>query len=87
MYGDSATLHATAATSDDRLEYNLDTSDGHSGSAIYTYLDGVPAVLAVHYGPASGYNAGSRFRTSMWNDICTWIADVPSAFGTHALCH
>jgi V8-like Glu-specific endopeptidase len=32
MYGDSATLEWGAATSDDRLEYNLDTSDGHSGS-------------------------------------------------------
>ena len=87
MYADSATLLWSAATGDDRLEYDLDTSLGHSGSAIYTYLDGNPAVLAVHYGPNGGYNAGARFRTSMWNDVCTWIADVPSAFGTHALCN
>lgn len=89
MYGDSATLHAGAFTSDSRLEYDIDTSDGHSGSAIYTYLDGDPAVLAVHYGPNGNdtYNAGSRFRSSMWNDICTWIGDVPSAYGTHSLCH
>lgn len=90
MYADAAVLHAGAATSDDRLEYDLDTSDGHSGSAIYTYLDNVPAVLAVHYGPdynGTDYNAGARFRTSMWNDICTWIADVPSSFATHSLCN
>lgn len=89
MYGDSATLHAAAFTGDSRLEYDLDTSDGHSGSAIYTYLDGAPAVMAVHYGPNGdgSYNAGSRFRSSMWNDICTWIGDVPSAYATHSLCH
>jgi V8-like Glu-specific endopeptidase len=87
MYGDSATLHSGAATGDDRLEYNLDTSDGHSGSAIYTYLSGAPAVMAVHYGPSGSYNAGARFRTSMWNDICTWIADVPSSHATHSLCN
>jgi V8-like Glu-specific endopeptidase len=90
MYGDSASLHSGSATDDDRLEYNIDTNDGHSGSAIYTYLDGAPAVLAVHYGPdynGTTYNAGSRFRTSMWNDICTWIADVPSQFATHGLCN
>lgn len=87
MYGDSATLHSGAATSDDKLEYNLDTSDGHSGSAIYTYLDGSPAVMAVHFGPSGSYNGGARFRTSMWNDICTWIADVPSSHATHSLCH
>lgn len=87
MYGDSATLDGSAFTGDSRLEYNLDTSDGHSGSAVYTYLDGVPAVMAVHYGPGGVYNAGARFRTSMWNDICTWIADVPSSYGTHSLCN
>jgi V8-like Glu-specific endopeptidase len=87
MYGDSAGLDALAFTGDSRLEYNLDTSDGHSGSAIYTYLDGVPAVMAVHYGPGGVYNAGARFRTSMWNDVCTWIADVPSSYGTHSLCN
>jgi V8-like Glu-specific endopeptidase len=87
MYGDSASLHSGAATSEDRLEYDLDTSDGHSGSAIYTYLDGAPAVLAVHFGPSGSYNGGARFRTSMWNDICTWIADVPSSHATHALCN
>lgn len=54
---------------------------------IYTYLGGSPAVMAIHYGPSGNYNAGSRFRTSMWNDICTWIADVPSSYATHSLCN
>lgn len=84
MYGDSNTLHATAMTADDRLEYDIDTSMGHSGSSVYTYLDGVPAVIAVHYGATTKtHNAGSRMRPSMWNDLCTWIADVPSAYATH----
>jgi V8-like Glu-specific endopeptidase len=87
MYGDSAVLGVAAATADSRLEYDLDTSPGHSGSAVYTYLDGAPAVMAVHYGPQNGLNAGSRLRSSMWNDLCTWIAAVPSAYGTHSLCH
>jgi V8-like Glu-specific endopeptidase len=89
MYGDSASLHVGTFTGDSRLEYDLDTSDGHSGSAIYTYLDGAPAVMAVHYGPSpsNNYNAGARFRSTMWNDICTWIADVPSQYGTHGLCN
>ncbi len=87
MYGDTGSLGSAAFTSDGRLEYDIDTSDGHSGSALYTYLNGAPAVLAVHYGPANGLNAGARFRTSMWNDICTWIADVPSSHATHALCN
>ncbi|HVV86316.1 MAG TPA: trypsin-like serine protease [Kofleriaceae bacterium] len=89
MYGDSATLDGNAFTSDARLEYDIDTSDGHSGSSVYTYLGDSPAVMAVHYGPNgnSTRNAGSRFRSSMWNDVCTWIADVPSSYATHALCH
>jgi len=87
MYGDGATLLSSAYTASELLLYDLDTSDGHSGSAIYTYLGGDPAVLGVHWGPSSGYNAAARFRTSMWNDICTWIADVPSSFATHSLCN
>lgn len=87
MYADSTNLDYNAFTADARLDYDIDTSDGHSGSAIYTLLSGSPAIMAIHYGPDGSYNAGSRFRSSMWNDICTWIADVPSAYGTHSLCH
>jgi len=87
MYADDAILDTNAFTSDSRLDYAIDTSEGHSGSAVYTYVDGVPAILAIHYGPDGSYNAGARFRSSMWNDICTWIANVPSAYGTHTLCH
>lgn len=86
MYGDSATLSTLGVTGDGRLEYDLDTSDGHSGSAIYTYLDGVPAVLAVHYGPGNNWNAGARFRDTMWNDVCDWIGNADSAYATHSLC-
>lgn len=87
MYGDSSTLTVGSATADSLLQYDIDTSDGHSGSSVYTYLNGSPAVMAIHFGPSGNLNGGSRFRTSMWNDICTWIADVPSAYGTHGLCH
>ncbi len=86
MYGDAATLTASSFTNDSRLEYDLDTSDGHSGSAIYTYLDGAPAVLAVHYGPAGDRNAGARLRSSMYADLCSWIGLVDSAYAAHAAC-
>ena len=91
MYGgDSRTLGSNAFQSNELLQYDNDVSEGHSGSALFTTLSGSPAVMAVVTNGSVGQQAfGPRFRTSMWNDVCSWIANpsFQSAFGTHALCH
>lgn len=81
--------HATSVDVDmlsgDLLRYEQDISEGHSGSALYAYFDGVPAILAVvtHSDGVGTLGKGPRFRTSMWNDVCSWIGNKPSSFGSH----
>ncbi|HET9934214.1 MAG TPA: trypsin-like serine protease [Polyangiaceae bacterium] len=90
MYGHNRPLGSNAFTSDDLLRYDNDVSKGHSGSAIFTTVDDMPNVMAVVTHGVIGEQAlGPRFRTSMWNDVCSWIADpnFQSAFATHSLCH
>ncbi|GEM_PF-3684891 len=44
-------------------------------SAIWTYIGSSPAVLAVvNYGTIGEEAYGARFRQSMWDDVCSWIA-------------
>jgi len=88
MYGDGSSLFFNAATGNDLLQYDIDTQTGHSGSPVYHYLNGSPAVLAVHgYGVSGGYlNHGARFRSKMYNDICSWISIVDSYFAAHPNC-
>jgi V8-like Glu-specific endopeptidase len=90
MYGHNRTLGSNAFQSNDLLRYDNDVSKGHSGSALFTTLDGSPSVMAVVTHGSVGEQAyGPRFRTSMWNDVCSWIGDpnFQSDFATHSLCH
>lgn len=69
------------------LSFENDVSAGHSGGPVYAYFSGsnVPAILTVVSHGVLGSNArGPRFRTSMWNDICSWIGLKPSLHGSHA---
>jgi V8-like Glu-specific endopeptidase len=94
MYGHSDTLDSAAFRSDEQLEYDIDTTRAQSGSSVRYNLGGSNWVtLGVHYGCAGfggcggGRNRAARFRQNMWNDICGWIAEVPSTHGQHSLCN
>jgi V8-like Glu-specific endopeptidase len=91
MYGDVDVLDSNAYRSDEQLEYDIDTGPAQSGSSV---RDG-NNVMGVHWGcaafggcgPSSApRNHAARFRQSMWDDICSWIGEVDSAFGSHSLC-
>lgn len=90
MYGHGAWLDSNAFRSDELLEYDIDTIPAQSGSPIFQ--SSTNTILGVHSGCpgfggcGSSRNLGARFRTSMWNDVCSWIASVPSAHGSHGLC-
>lgn len=89
MYGDADSLESNAATNNHLLQYDIDTQTGHSGSPVYHYLGGSPAVLAVHGYGAGGslLNYGARFRGSMYNDVCSWIGNIDSAYAAHPNCN
>ncbi|MFK7887733.1 MAG: serine protease [Gammaproteobacteria bacterium] len=89
MYADSHSLAANAATGSHLLQYDIDTQKGHSGSPVYTYLGGKPAVLGVHAAAVGNgmLNHGARFRSSMYNDVCSWIGAIDSAFASHPNCN
>lgn len=89
MYGHGDFLDDDAYRSDDQLEYDIDTGPAQSGSSVWRNNN----VLGVHWGCAAfggcdgdERNRASRVRPSMWNDVCGWIGEVDSAFGSHALC-
>ncbi len=89
MYMDDGSIaFSDQVTNDDLLIFWEDVSWGHSGSPITTTTNNVLAV-ATHCPSAVYPNAcaGPRFRPSMWNDVCSWIAAVPSAYATHPLCN
>jgi V8-like Glu-specific endopeptidase len=89
MYGHARPLTTSSFRSDDLLQYDNDMSSGQSGSAVYTWFNNSPMVLAVNTHSWSGVSMGPRFRQSMWNDVCAWIAHPAkqSAYATHPLCN
>lgn len=89
MYGHARRLWANSYRNDGLLQYDNDMSSGQSGSAVYTWLGNSPAVMAVNTHSWSGVSMGARFRQSMWNDVCSWIAHpaVQSAYAVHSLCN
>lgn len=94
MYGMDIAQTSSAFWTNDLLAYHNDVSFGHSGSAIYNQNNNILGIMT-HQEPCSGgcqwYDPahGPRFRQSMWDDVCSWIADpnFQSAYGQHALCH
>jgi V8-like Glu-specific endopeptidase len=72
---------ATATT----LRYQMDTQPGQSGSPVYRIRDnGRAYVLAVHHGSANPeMNVGTRLRPAVYNDLCNWISNWPSAYASH----
>jgi hypothetical protein len=92
MYGHSATLDANAFRSDEQLEYNIDTTPAQSGSSVQMSVSGAAVSAGVHWGCAGfggcsgGRNRAARMRQSMWDDLCTWIGQTDSIYGSHSLC-
>ncbi len=89
MYGMDAALDSTAFRTDyPLLDYNNDVSEGHSGSAIFNSTPAVLAVVTDTDGVLTDECHGPRFRQSMWNDVCSWIADpnFQSAYGSYPGC-
>lgn len=83
MYGHTAAIPSGSWNRTGELKIDNDASSGQSGSPVYRSN----AVLGVYWGSLSGQNYAARFRSSMWNDVCGWIASVPSAHATHSLCN
>ena len=95
MYSQTRTLPSVSHTSG-YLYHRSDTSGGQSGNSLIYFLSGgSPITLGVHKRgnePGSGatitaspvtYNIAPRMRSSMWNDICTWIGAWPSSYASH----
>jgi V8-like Glu-specific endopeptidase len=92
MYYHLTNLTSSSFLSNDKLEFNNDASVGQSGSPVYTNLSGVRAIMAVASSAENGVGTpitGPRLRSSMWNDICSWIAYGPkqSVYGSHPTCN
>ena len=89
MYQDAQSLVSWSYTNDGKLYFFEDVSWGHSGSPLLSSANNIYAVAA-YCGEDIPYNhmcGGPRFRSSMWNDVCSWIAAVPSQFATHPICN
>jgi V8-like Glu-specific endopeptidase len=90
MYGHSRLLDGSSFRNDELLQYDNDMSSGQSGSAVWTWYNNTDAaVMAVNTHSWDGVSMGARFRQSMWDDVCSWIAHPlkQSAYATHSLCH
>lgn len=85
MYGSGAVMDSASFMSGDLLKVYNDVSKGHSGSPLWTNLSGGPTILAVatHTNGIGTDVMGPRFRQVMWDDVCSWIGQKPSSFGTH----
>lgn len=89
MYRDQHDLTSSSFRSDWQLGYDIDSTDGQSGASVLTLLGTSWVALGVHWGGSLSYgeNRAARFRDYMWNDVCEWIASVPSDKATHSICH
>lgn len=100
MWGDGGSINIAAQAEGNNgvLYYPLDTSGGQSGSSIYTYISGVPAVLGVHKrGNETGgcntcdytnlpadQNVGPLLTQTVYNDVCWMMGEIgPSSFASH----
>jgi hypothetical protein len=90
MYGHSSDLGPASYMNNGLLQFDHDASSGQSGSSLYTKLSAsdrrVVAVVS-HSVVSTGVMRGARFRASMWNDVCDWIAAVSSQYGSHGSCN
>lgn len=72
-------------THTDGYTYHVaDAGKAQSGSSLIYWADvNVPLVMAIHKKGNAGYNIASRMRPTVWNQICGWIYDHPSAYQDH----
>ena len=87
MYRDSNNLSIASFLSTNQLRYDIDATGGQSGSSVITKTNGTWNILGIHWGYSSDWNRAARFRQSMWDDVCSMIALVPSAYGSHPGCY
>ncbi len=52
------------------LVHNCDTGHGNSGSALFTYVDGSPTIVGVHFSGASGDAEHAACSESIWPGVC-----------------
>ncbi len=95
MYAEACDV---ALATDGYMMYGCDAQGGHSGSPVWRWVNGEPAVLAVHKRanePSSGavetsspaeLQIGPRVRPSLFDDVCDWMKNHPSAFAEHGFC-
>jgi|GEM_PF-2237140 len=89
MYGHTIFLDQDSFVSGNQLKIGNDGSSGQSGSSLRIDLSGHLVTLGVYWGSIGSQNYAVRFRQSMWDDVCSWIADpnYQSVFGDHSLCN
>ena len=88
MYGDYCRI---VEDTDTYLGYDCDTSRGQSGSSVWRFINGEPAILSVHKAgndilssiETVTHNIGTRIRPSVYADLCDWIGQTPSQFADH----
>ena len=91
MYEDHDVLESadyrSGGLDDEQLAHDTDSQPGMSGSPLWRGSH--QASLAVNWGSLGEPDRyfGARFRRSMHNDVCSWIAAVPSAHASHANCN
>lgn len=84
MYAQSNALTMSSFGSNEQLGYDIDTTVGQSGSSVLWSNAGSVSTLGVHWGTYDGLkNYAARLRASMHADICDWINNVTSVWGTN----
>jgi len=82
LYGDDGTIQ-TANWG--QLGYSMDMQSGQSGSPVYKYNGGDRRAIAVnaYNAGSSGKNWGTRIRSAVSQNICSWIGTWPSVYQDH----
>lgn len=86
MYTHSTFMDTASFMAGDLLLLYNDVSKGQSGSAVWrSSTGGAPLIMGIvtHANGPGTRAMGPRFRQSMWDDVCSWIGQKPSAFGAH----
>ena len=89
MYGDWDTFISTDYRADEELDLNIDATSGQSGNSVLWGSGGGWNTLGVYWGSLTsagwpiGRNRAARMRASMHADVCDWINNVTSAWGTN----
>ena len=62
------------------LVHNCDTGPGNSGSPLFTYVNGIPYIVGVHFSGASGDQENAACAESIWPGVCENYATKADIF-------